>query len=338
MLRIGVIGLGYWGPLIARNVLAAPDAELAVLCDIDPARLERLAALYPGARLTQSAADVFEDGSVEAVAIATPALTHYSLARKGLQSGKDVLVEKPLAASAKQAEDLVTLAERERRVLMVDHVFLFSPAVQKLAGLLRDDEFGDIHFIDSVRVNLGIVQRDVSVVWDLAPHDLSIIDYLVGRPARGLVAVGSSPGAIGMPTVAYLHVDYGDDLLASVHVSWLSPVKIRHFLLGGSRKSALYNDLDPSEPVKIYDRGVDVTTDPERRREILVSYRTGAVVSPKVDKIEPLCNVVAHFCACIASRQRPLTDGRHGLRVVRLLEAADLSLARDSRYVEVEAA
>jgi len=335
MLRIGVIGLGYWGPLVARNVSASSGAELSLLCDTDPGRLEAQRALYPDARLVGSAADVFGDPTVEAVVIATPVRTHHSLARDALLSGKHVLVEKPLAASVSQAEDLVRIADHAHLVLMVDHVFLYSPAVRAVAGFLRRGELGEISFIDSVRINLGLVQHDVSVIWDLAPHDLSIINYLVDRPPKGLVAVASSSGALGMPSVAHLHVDYGGGLLASVHVNWLSPVKIRHFLVGGTRRSVLYNDLDRSEPVKIYDRGVDVTVSPERRREVLVSYRTGDVLSPNVDKTEPLRNVIQHFCECVSNGLRPLTDGAHGLRVVRLLEAADSSLAEGGKYVDI---
>ena len=335
MLRVGVIGLGYWGPNIMRNAAVCPTTQLTALCDVDPDRLAEASALYPTARPYSDPAGLLADDDVDAVAIATPVASHFALASKALHAGKHVLVEKPFTSDSCEAEEVVATAAAKDRVLMVDHVFLYSSAVAKLGELYASGELGEVLFIDSVRINLGIFQHDVNVLWDLAPHDLSIIDYLLRRPPRGVVAAGSSHGGGGLASVAYLHLDFGDDLLASVHVNWLSPVKIRHFLVGGERRSVLYDDLDLSEPVKVYDRGIDVAPDPEGRRDVQLSYRSGDVLSPRVDKSEALQNLVRHFADCTERNATPLSDGQQGLRLVRILEAADASLRRGGAYVEV---
>lgn len=335
MLRVGIVGLGYWGPNLARNVAACPATDLSGLCDRDRARLDRVGSLYPTARRHTDIDELLADDEIDAVAVATPVGTHHVLVKAALEADKHVLVEKPLTASSSEAAELLALAEARGRVLMVDHVFLYSPAVRKLAELYASGELGDLLFIDSVRINLGLLQHDVNVLWDLAPHDLSIIDLLIGRAPSGVVAAGTAHPPDGQTSVAHLHLDYGD-LLASVHVNWLSPVKIRHLLVGGSRRSVLYNDLDASEPIKVYDRGVDVSDDEEGRREALISYRSGDVVSPNVDKSEPLQNMITHFAECAATGAVPLSGPQQGLRVVRILEAADLSLAKGGSYVEIQ--
>jgi predicted dehydrogenase len=279
--------------------------------------------------------EVLGDDSVDAVAIATPVATHYELVKAALRAGKHVLVEKPLAASASEAAEIVALAREVGRVLLVDHVFLYSPAVQKMAELVASGEVGEVLFFDSVRINLGLFQNDVNVIWDLAPHDLSIIDHLVGRTPNSLVAVGASHAGNRLEDVAYLHLDYGDNLLASVHVNWLSPVKVRQFLIGGSRRSVLYNELDISERVKVYDRGIDVSDDPEGIRRFRISLRSGDVVSPRLDPTEPLRNMVEHFADCIENGASAVSGGEQGLRVVRILEAAQASLARGGTRVSV---
>jgi predicted dehydrogenase len=334
MLRVGIIGLGYWGPNLARNVAGCATTQVAALCDRDEARLDALSSQHPLAVLATEPEQLFSDPDIDAVAIATPVWTHFELARAALEAGKHVLVEKPFASSSDEAAELLALAEARGLVLMVDHVFLYSPPVRMLGSLVTSGELGDLLFIDSVRINLGLLQHDVNVMWDLAPHDLSIIDHLVGRSPLGVVASGISHAADGLASVAYLHLDYGS-VLASVHVNWLSPVKIRHLLVGGSRRSVLYNDLDASEPVKVYDRGVDVTDDPDGRRRALISYRSGDVVSPNVDKSEPLQNMIKHFAGCIADGSSPVSDATQGLRVVQILEAADRSLAKGGTYVEI---
>ncbi len=337
MLTTAVIGLGYWGPNLVRNLAASPRTRAAWICDRSPGRLDAVGAHFPAAARAEDPAAVLADPEVDAVVIATPVATHHALARAALLAGKHVLVEKPLAATAEQAEELRELAERRGLVLLVDHVFLYSPAVRKLAQLVAAGDLGEPLFIDSVRINLGLVQHDVDVVWDLAPHDLAIIDHLVGRVPDSVVAIGASHSGGGPVDGAHLHLDYGGGLHAAIHVSWLSPVKIRSFLLGGTRRSVLYNDLDAAERLKVYDRGIEVTEalSPEGRRELLVSYRSGDVVAPRLDSAEPLALLVEHFADCIEKDVPPLSGGDQGLRVVRVLEAAQRSLAAAGERVAV---
>ncbi len=275
------------------------------------------------------------DENLDAVVIATPVATHHRLAKAALLAGKHVLVEKPLTGSAELAAELVALAGEVERVLLVDHIFLYTPSVAKMADLVRTGEVGDILFFDSVRINLGVFQHDVSVLWDLAPHDLSIIDHLIGREPESVLAIGASRTIDGREDVVYLHLEYGNGLLASLHLNWLSPVKVRHFLVGGSRRSILYNDLDASERLKVYDRGVDVSADPEGIRDVLISYRSGDVVSPRLDATEPLFRLVEHFAECIERRSAPISGGEQGLRIVRILDAAQRSLSRGSERVRL---
>ncbi len=335
MLAVGVVGLGYWGPNLARNVAGCSRTRLARLCDRDEERLTAVGERFPAAARSTDPKELFEDEVVEAVAIATPVATHYELAKEALLAGKHVLVEKPFTASTAEADELIELAARSGRILMVDHVFLYSPAVKTLARLVTSGELGRLQFVDSVRINLGVYQHDVNVIWDLAPHDLSIVDLLIGRPARSVMAVGSSHAGNGLHDVAYLHIDYGEGLHASIHVNWLSPVKIRHFLIGGTRRSVLYNDLDRSEPVKVYDRGVDIKEDPVGRRQMMVSYRSGDVVSPRVDSGEPLLAMIEHFAACVEDGAVPISGAEQGRRMVEILEAADRSLELGGRRIDL---
>ena len=325
-LAVAVIGCGYWGPNLVRNFAACPLTAVAAICDQDPLRTEKVAALAPQARRYRDAREALDDRGVEAVAIATPVATHARLAALALEAGKHVLVEKPLATSVREAEHLVRLASAAGRVLMVDHIFVYSPAVRKIKDLIDAGELGEIYYIDSVRINLGLFQTDVNVIWDLAPHDLSIVDHLLGRPPRSVAAMGSSHTGGELEDVAYLNLDFGDNLLASFHVNWLSPVKVRHLIVGGSRKGLVYNDLNPWEPIKVYDRGISVTAGPEERRGLLVSYRSGDIWSPHVEQQEPLQNVVRHFAECVRSGATPMSSGEAGLRVVRILEAAQRSI------------
>jgi predicted dehydrogenase len=324
--RVALVGCGYWGPNLIRNFSVCPGTELVALCDRDPARLRKAAVFCPAARTVEVFNDLLADDAVEAVAVATPPQTHAALVRAALQAGKHVLVEKPLADSLRAAADLVHLAERSSRILMVDHTFVYSPAIRKVKELIDRGELGDLYYIDSVRINLGLFQSDVNVLWDLATHDLAIVDYLLGRLPLTLSAFGTSHTGSELEDVAYLSLDFGNGLVASFHVNWLSPVKIRHLIVGGSKKSLVYNDLDPSEPIKIYDRGITLTEQPEERRGVLIGYRTGDVWSPRLEREEPLQNVVAHFAASIRDGTPPLTDGYAGLRVVRILDLAQRSI------------
>jgi len=335
VISVGVLGLGYWGPNLVRNLNACPDTHLAWLCDTKADRLQAVGNQYPAAKQTANFNDLLDDDKVDAVVIASPVGTHYALAKAALTRGKHVLVEKPLAASIEQAEELAELSAHHRRVLLVDHIFLYSPSVRKMAELIRNGNVGDILFIDSVRINLGLFQHDINVIWDLAPHDLSIIDYLIGRSPKSVVAAGASHAGKGREDVAYLHLDYGDNLLASVHVNWLSPVKVRHFLIGGRRRSVLYNELDISERVKVYDRGIDVSEDPEDMRRTLISYRSGDVLAPQLDAREPLGFLVQHFVDCIENGREPISGPEQGVRIVRILNAATRSLASGQTRIDL---
>jgi predicted dehydrogenase len=270
--------------------------------------------------------DVLDDPEVDAVAVATPVGTHARLALEALNAGKHVLVEKPMADSVPDAEELVRTAERRGLTLMVDHTFIYSPAVRAIKGLIDADELGEIYYVDSVRINLGLFQSDINVLWDLAPHDVSIVDYFFGRLPRSISATGVSHTASELEDVAYLNMDFGQSLIATFHVNWLSPVKVRHTIIGGSKRSLVYNDLDPVEPIKIYDRGITVGSDTEARRGLLISYRTGDIRSPNLPREEPLQNMVRHFARCIQEGQRPVTDGEAALRTVRILQAAQHSI------------
>lgn len=335
MISVGVIGLGYWGPNLVRNVASSGRTRLAAICDRAAARVEKVGAQFPAAKRCSEPEELYSDPSIDAVVIATPVSTHAPLGIAALRAGKHVLVEKPMTASVEDAEALVREAEKARRVLVVDHVFVHHPAVMKIRDLLASGELGEPYFFDSVRINLGLFQHDVDVVWDLAPHDVSMIDHMVQRLPKAVTCVGASHAGNGLADVAYLHMDYGGGLIATVHVNWLSPVKIRRFMVGGTRRSVVYDDLDPSERVKVYDRGIDVSHDPERVRQVLVSYRSGDVLSPRIDSTEALSNLVRHFADRIEKDVRPLSGGDEGLRVVRVLDAARRSLAAGGARVEV---
>ncbi len=327
MPSIGIIGLGYWGPLLVRNFHALLGPNFLTCCDRDPKQLENVQKNYPQVRLTQSSEELIHDSIIDAVVIATPAHTHFPLAKQAILAGKHVLIEKPMATNVAHAEELVELAESKRRVLMVDHVYLYSPAVRKIKQLVDSGELGKLLFIDSVRINLGLFRRDVNVVWDLAPHDLSIVDHLIGRLPRSVATFGACHADRDLEDVAYVNLDFGEGLIASIHVNWLSPVKMRHMIIGGERKSLVFNDLQLDEPIKVYDSGIHVRAgDVEDRRRVLVDYRTGDIWSPHLPRTEPLREVARHFIECLETGSRPLTDGASGLRLVRLLEAAERSI------------
>lgn len=325
--QVAVIGLGYWGPNLVRNFHARPGCRLKACCDVDGRRLDAVRADYPTVDLCDDPGEILADPQINGVVIATPVETHYWLAKAALLAGKAVLIEKPLTADVAQAEELVAMADERGLTLMVDHTFIYSPAVAKIKQLFDGGELGELLFIDSVRINLGLIQPDVNVVWDLAPHDLSIVDYLLGRLPRSVSASGAAHAGRLQEDVAYLNLDFGGGLIANFHVNWLSPVKLRYTMFGGSRKSVVYNDLETAEKVKVYDRGVDVRgDDPDSRRQRLVDYRTGDVWSPHLSRDEPLARVADQFIECMARGARPPSDGQAGLRIVRILDAAQRSL------------
>jgi predicted dehydrogenase len=338
---LAVIGAGYWGPNLVRNAQATPSLQLEWLCDLDAERARTVLGRYSTVRTTTSYEEVLADPAVHAVAIATPAATHFDLVRAALEAGKHVLVEKPLTPDRDDAAKLVELAQAAGLVLMLDHTYCYTPAVRRIRELVRSGEIGEVQFVDSVRINLGLVQPDVDVLWDLAPHDLSILDFVLPPDVRPVTvaAHGSDPIQAGRACVAYLSIGLSNGSLAHVHVNWLSPTKVRTMLVGGSRRTIVWDDLNPSQRVCVYDRGVDLThpesLDADARRQALISYRMGDIVVPALPEQEALRAVMAEFSGAIAEERAPLTDGRHGLRVLGLLEAASRSLELDGALVDV---
>ncbi len=327
-INIGVIGCGYWGPNLIRNFVDNDSARLRWICDVDERRVAEMSRRYPFAQTTNDYKKLVSDAELDAVAVVTPVATHFAIAHELLHAGKHVLLEKPLAASVKESEDLIELAEKNDRRLMVDHTFIYTGAVRKMKEIVSSGELGDLLYFDSVRINLGLFQRDINVLWDLAPHDLSIMDYLIERQPEGVSAIGSCHIEAGIENIAYLIMKFADDFIAHFHFNWLAPVKIRHTLIAGSSKMILYDDIEPTEKVRVYDKGVTANrvADREAAYQTLVSYRTGDVWAPKLDTTEALRHVIAEFLDSIRLGRAPLTDGHAGLRVVRLLEAAQKSI------------
>ena len=336
-INVGVIGCGYWGPNLIRNFVDNDSAQLRWICDVDERRLTEMLRRYPFAQTTTEYQKLVGDSELDAVAVVTPVATHFSIASEFLRAGKHVLLEKPLAATVQQSEQLVELAEKNARTLMVDHTFVYTGAVRKIKEIVSSGELGDLLYFDSVRINLGLFQRDINVLWDLAPHDLSIMDYLIERQPEGLSAIGSCHIEEGIENIAYLIMKFADDFIAHFHFNWLAPVKIRHTLIAGGSKMILYDDIEPTEKVRVYDKGVTANrvVDREAAYQTLVSYRTGDVWAPKLDTTEALRYVVAEFLDSIRTGRAPLTDGHAGLRVVRLLEAAQKSIKCGGQFTPV---
>ena len=329
--RVGVIGYGYWGPNIVRNLFGLERCEVAAVCDRNPAALERVRRTYPGVSVTTDPCEVLTSPTIDAVAIVTPVWTHYELARTALLNGKHVFVEKPFTSSSEQAEELIELAERRNLRIMVDHTFLFTGAVQKICELVDAGSLGPLLYFDSSRINLGLFQHDVSVIWDLAPHDLAIMDHVIREEPQAVVATGGTH--FGQHAdIAFLTIYFPNNVLAHINVNWMSPVKVRTTLIGGREKMLVWNDLEVDEKIKVYDKGVNVTS-AEGVYNLLVSYRSGDVWSPKVAQTEALTAELSYFLDCIADGSRPFNDGVAGLRVVRMLEAADKSLADRGKVV-----
>jgi predicted dehydrogenase len=313
----------------------APGSTVVAVCDLKPERLGPLRNRYPTIQTVSDPNILFNDPSLDAIVIATPVSSHFELAMAALRADKHVLVEKPLAANATQAMQLIDEAARRRRVLMVDHTFVYTAAVRKIRELLNANALGDIYYYDAVRVNLGLFQHDVNVIWDLAIHDLSIMDYVLPAKATAVSATGISHIPGQPENVAYMTLFFDNRMIAHVHVNWLTPVKVRHTLIGGSEKMILYDDLEPSEKVKIYDKGVTVSQSPEAVYEMLVSYRSGDMWAPRLDATEALQTEAIHFIDCLENGTQPETDGQAGLRLVRTVEAAEKSLRAKGQLVEI---
>lgn len=336
MIKVGVIGYGYWGPNLVRNFMEAPGSTVVAVCDLRSERLQSLKVRYPTIRTLTNTAELLADSSVDAIVIATPVTSHFELGMAALKAGKHVLIEKPLAANSEQATQLIEEAARRKRVLMVDHTFVYTGAVRKIRELITANELGDIYYYDAVRVNLGLFQHDVNVIWDLAIHDLSVMDYVLPNKATAVSATGISHIPGQPENVAYITLFFENPQIAHVHVNWLTPVKVRHTLIGGSEKMILYDDLEPSEKVKIYDKGVTLSQSPEAVYEMLVSYRSGDMWAPRLDATEALQIEAQHFVDCIETGKQPITDGQAGLRLVKIVEAAEQSLRARGQLVEIK--
>jgi predicted dehydrogenase len=322
---MGVIGYGYWGPNILRVFNTVEGSKVIAVCDIKQDALKRVRKIYPEVRVTTDPEELLSSVDIDAVAVITPVFSHYELAKKALLLGKHVFVEKPFTYTVAQAEELIELAEKNHLKIMVDHTFLFTGAVRKIKQVIDDGTLGSLLYFDSMRVNLGLFQHDVNVVWDLAPHDLSVVDYLIEEKPTAVVATGEAHFNHGMEDVAYITLYFPNHLIAHINVNWLSPVKVRTTLIGGKKKMLVWNDLDPDEKIKIYDKGIEVETK-EGVYDLLLSYRSGDMWAPKVDQVEALRLEAEHFLDCVAKDKVPINDGNSGLRVVKILEAANKSI------------
>ena len=333
MIRVGVIGYGYWGPNIVRNLHGLDKTRVEMVCDASPRALERVRKAYPGIKTVSDSRDLIASPDVDAVAVITPVWTHYELAKAALENGKHVFIEKPFTSNSEQAERLIDLAARKNLKIMVDHTFLFTGAVRKIRELNDSGALGDLYYYDSLRVNLGLFQHDVSVLWDLAPHDLSIMDHLIKAEPEAVVATGERH-LNGVEDVAFMTIYFPRNVIAHINVNWLSPVKIRTTLIGGQKKMLVWNDLVADEKVRVYDKGVQVTSG-ENIRDVLVSYRTGDMWAPQVPQLEALHVELGYFADCITQNETPFNDGHAGLRVVKMLEAAEASIQKRGELVQL---
>ncbi len=331
--RVAVVGLGYWGPNLLRNLSELPEAEVAALCDLSPELLERHGARHWGTRTTTSYAEILSDPRIDAVVIATPVSTHHQLGAAALRAGKHVFIEKPLAASLEQALALDTLARERDLVLMPGHTFLYSPPVNKVRDLIRSGELGEIYFVSTSRVNLGLHQSDVSVAWDLGPHDFSILRYWLGEAPTHVSALSRGCVMPHTPDVAFVSLEYGAGVIANVELSWLAPSKLRRTTIVGSRKMVVYDDSS-NEPVRVFDSGV-ILPDPGSFGEYRLTYRTGDILSPHVAADEPLMLEMADFCRAVIEREEPRSSAAVGIDVVRVIEAVDVSLAHSGMRIDV---
>jgi len=335
MIKIGLIGYGYWGPNLARNFNSNPDFELSAISDFSPDRLQTAGALYPQAKLLDNTEDIFNDNSLDAIAVATPVSTHFELAKKALMAEKHVWLEKPMTEEVEQAETLIYLAEKMKKKLILDHTFIYTGAVRKIKEIIERGELGDMVYYDSTRVNLGLFQQDIDVIWDLAPHDLSIMEYIMPFRKLTVSATGSHYYGKNVVPKALLTIYMENDIVAHINVSWVSPVKIRQTLIGGSDKMVLYDDNQPSEKIKVYDKGVELFETKEDLYHMKVQYRVGDMYAPKLDDLEALKIETEHFADCIKNDKEPITDGRAGLEVVKILVASKKSLEVNGAQIDL---
>jgi predicted dehydrogenase len=335
MVNVGVIGYGYWGPNLVRNFAETKDAKIVSVSDRKADRLSLVQSRYPSVKVTQDPMELINDPQVDAVIISTPVSTHYDLASKAFKAGKHVLVEKPMTSSVDEGEKLLEEAARVKKTLMVDHTFIYTPAVVKIKEMVGKGDLGRLLYYDSVRVNLGLFQHDVNVLWDLAVHDLSIMDFILGEQPSEVSATGVAH-LNGQPQdVAYITCYLQNNLIAHFHVNWMAPVKVRRTLIGGDRQMIVYDDLEPSEKIKVYDKGVSLNEGAEGVYQMLVSYRSGDMWAPHLATTEALKAEAAHFVNCVTSGKTPQTDGEMGLRIVKILESADKSMANRGQPVQI---
>jgi predicted dehydrogenase len=331
LVKFGVIGYGYWGPNIVRNLKQLEKTDVVAICDKSADSRQRVQKAYPQVTVSSDPNELMRSPDVDAIAVITPVWTHYELAKAALEHGKHIFVEKPFTTNAAQAEELIELAARKNLKIMVDHTFLFTGAVRKIRELLDGNALGKLYYYDSTRVNLGLFQHDVNVVWDLAPHDLSIMDYLIQKSPEALVATGQTH-LNGYEDVAFMTLYFPDKVIAHLNVNWLSPVKVRTTLIGGEKKMLVWNDLEADEKIKIYDKGVSVTSR-EGLYNLLVNYRSGDMWAPQIEQVEALHRELEYFVDCITKNENPINDGQAGLRVVKMLEAASESLRQRGSLV-----
>jgi predicted dehydrogenase len=333
-IKVGLIGYGYWGPNLLRNFHETDGVEVKRCADLRPERRAAASKRYPTVQVSAEADEILTDSEIDAVVLATPVFTHHALAKQALEANKHVLVEKPMTRTVDEAEELIKLAQAHDRILMVDHTFIYTGAVRRMKEIIDAGELGELYYFDSVRVNLGLFQHDIDVIWDLAPHDVSILTYLIPETPKSVSTVGADHTGRGLVDVAYLTLHFANNFIAHFHVNWLSPVKVRQNLIGGSRRMLVYDDMEPSEKVRVYDRGIQVRSQ-EGIYKALVDYRMGDVWSPKLDVREALSVECEHFVNCIRTRKNPNSDGESGLQVVKILEAASASIANGGHPVAI---
>ncbi len=333
---VGVVGYGYWGPNLVRNFIGNPATRLVGIADLDPRKLAASSQLYPGVITTNCYDDLLKDPSIDAIAIATPVRSHYELALAALKAGKHVLVEKPLAPKADLVRRLIDEADRRGLTLMVDHTFLYTPAVQKIRDLISHGQLGDVYYYDSTRSSLGLFQSDVNVIWDLAVHDISIIQYILDEEPIAVSATGSSHVAGSPENMAHITLFFESECVAHVSVNWLSPIKVRQTFVGGSKKMIVYDDLEPTEKIKVYDKGITLDASPENAHQFRIGYRAGDMWAPNISTKEALQTEVEHFIGCVRNGTKPISDAYSGLRVVEILEAASRSIADQGKPVSLK--
>lgn len=331
-MKLGIIGLGYWGPNIVRNAVMNPEITRIVCCDHQEERLENIKKTFETIEIVNDSNTLLADPNIDAVAIITPVYAHYELAKQALLAGKHILVEKPFMSSVKQSEEILALAAKQNLVVMVDHTFIYTPAVRKIKELYDTGVLGELYYFDSVRVNLGLFQRDVNVIWDLAPHDFSIMHHIIGKRPVSVRAMGADHVGKGIEDVAYVHVEFENNLIAHFHINWLSPVKVRRTLIAGTKKMILYDDMENVEKIRVFDKGIDVESR-EAEYQMLVNYRAGEMYSPVLDNTEALKALIQEFIDSVKENRQPKTSGADGLEVVRILEATQESIKNDCKKV-----